>query len=120
MTTAVDRTKTQSEIEAQQWLHMYRRMVMIRLFEEQVNDLYTRALMPGLAHLYIHLRNQTQIWDTCAPEAILIEAGGRMTDISGNSLEYARREVRNPNGVVASNGSIHDRALRVISSQLST
>ncbi len=28
-------------------------MVMIRLFEEQVNDLYTRALMPGLAHLYI-------------------------------------------------------------------
>ena len=53
MTTAVDRSKTQSEIEAQQWLHMYRRMVMIRLFEEQVNDLYTRALMPGLAHLYI-------------------------------------------------------------------
>src|SRR5437667_2189045 len=53
MTTAVDRPKTQSEIEAQQWLHMYRRMVMIRLFEEQVNDLYTRALMPGLAHLYI-------------------------------------------------------------------
>ena len=32
---------------------MYRRMLMIRLFEEQVNDLYTRALMPGLAHLYI-------------------------------------------------------------------
>src|ERR671925_1632640 len=53
MTTAVDRPKTQSEVEAQQWLHMYRRMVMIRLFEEQVNDLYTRALMPGLAHLYI-------------------------------------------------------------------
>ena len=23
------------------------------LFEEQVNELYTRALMPGLAHLYI-------------------------------------------------------------------
>jgi len=26
---------------------------MIRLFEEQVNELYTRALMPGLAHLYV-------------------------------------------------------------------
>jgi pyruvate dehydrogenase E1 component alpha subunit len=26
---------------------------MIRAFEERVNDLYTRALMPGLAHLYI-------------------------------------------------------------------
>jgi pyruvate dehydrogenase E1 component alpha subunit len=32
---------------------MYRQMMTIRLFEEQVNELYTRALMPGLAHLYI-------------------------------------------------------------------
>lgn len=35
------------------YLHMYRQMVSIRAFEEQVNELYTRALMPGLAHLYI-------------------------------------------------------------------
>jgi TPP-dependent pyruvate/acetoin dehydrogenase alpha subunit len=34
-------------------LRMYRSMLAIRLFEERVNDLYTRALMPGLAHLYI-------------------------------------------------------------------
>jgi acetoin:2,6-dichlorophenolindophenol oxidoreductase subunit alpha len=35
------------------WLRMYRQMLAIRLFESQVNELYTRALMPGLAHLYI-------------------------------------------------------------------
>ena len=40
-------------VEAEKWLQMYRRMLAIRLFEEQVNDLYTRTLMPGLAHLYI-------------------------------------------------------------------
>ena len=34
-------------------VRMYRQMVAIRLFEERVNDLYTRALMPGLAHLYL-------------------------------------------------------------------
>lgn len=34
-------------------LRMYRQMIAIRLFEDRVNDLYTRALMPGLAHLYI-------------------------------------------------------------------
>jgi acetoin:2,6-dichlorophenolindophenol oxidoreductase subunit alpha len=38
--------------EKDKWLHAYRQMVGIRLFEEQVNELYTRALMPGLAHLY--------------------------------------------------------------------
>jgi pyruvate dehydrogenase E1 component alpha subunit len=36
-----------------QWLHMYERMLKIRLFEEQVNELYLTARMPGLAHLYI-------------------------------------------------------------------
>jgi TPP-dependent pyruvate/acetoin dehydrogenase alpha subunit len=35
------------------WLRMYRQMVAIRQFEAQVNELYTRAMMPGLAHLYI-------------------------------------------------------------------
>jgi acetoin:2,6-dichlorophenolindophenol oxidoreductase subunit alpha len=38
--------------EREKWLHAYRQMVRIRTFEEQVNELYTRALMPGLAHLY--------------------------------------------------------------------
>jgi acetoin:2,6-dichlorophenolindophenol oxidoreductase subunit alpha len=38
--------------EKEKWLHAYRQMVSIRLFEEQVNEIYTRALMPGLAHLY--------------------------------------------------------------------
>lgn len=33
--------------------YMYRKMVEIRQFEERVLDLYTRGLMPGLAHLYI-------------------------------------------------------------------
>jgi TPP-dependent pyruvate/acetoin dehydrogenase alpha subunit len=41
------------DISREKLLRMYRRMVMIRIFEEQVNELYTRALMPGLAHLYI-------------------------------------------------------------------
>ena len=35
------------------WLEMYRQMTKIRLFEEQVNELYRSAKMPGLAHLYI-------------------------------------------------------------------
>lgn len=35
------------------WLGMYEKMLKIRIFEEQVNDLYTNAKMPGLAHLYI-------------------------------------------------------------------
>jgi pyruvate dehydrogenase E1 component alpha subunit len=53
MTTVAQQPQAAASIGAEVWLRMYRQMVSIRLFEEQVNDLYTRALMPGLAHLYI-------------------------------------------------------------------
>ena len=40
-------------IRDERWLHFYRQMLKIRLFEEEVNQLYLGAKMPGLAHLYI-------------------------------------------------------------------
>ena len=51
MTTATQPREASEKVEL--WLRMYRQMVAIRQFEAQVNELYTRALMPGLAHLYI-------------------------------------------------------------------
>ena len=42
-----------SRTEHEQWLHMYRQMLKIRKFEENVNQLYTTAKMPGLSHLSI-------------------------------------------------------------------
>jgi acetoin:2,6-dichlorophenolindophenol oxidoreductase subunit alpha len=53
MSIAANRPETKTAIDVEQWLRMYRQMVRIRVFEEHVNQLYTRALMPGLAHLYI-------------------------------------------------------------------
>lgn len=41
------------ELDGEQWLRMYEQMLTIRHFEEQVNQLYLSAKMPGLAHLYI-------------------------------------------------------------------
>jgi acetoin:2,6-dichlorophenolindophenol oxidoreductase subunit alpha len=40
-------------VHDERWLHFYRQMLKIRLFEEEVNQLYLGAKMPGLAHLYI-------------------------------------------------------------------
>jgi TPP-dependent pyruvate/acetoin dehydrogenase alpha subunit len=54
LTTATSRQDAGHAVadEKKKWIHAFRQMVRIRLFEEQVNELYTRALMPGLAHLY--------------------------------------------------------------------
>jgi pyruvate dehydrogenase E1 component alpha subunit len=53
MTITREHSKSESSVGVEQWVRMYRRMLMIRLFEEQVNEFYTRARMPGLAHLYV-------------------------------------------------------------------
>ncbi len=58
--------------------------------------------------LYVHLSPRTKQWDTCAPEVILREAGGRLTDLFGQPLCYNLPEVQNRNGIVASNGSAHN------------
>jgi pyruvate dehydrogenase E1 component alpha subunit len=44
---------TDPRLHVEQDLHMYRQMAKIRAFEEQVNELYKSAKMPGLAHLYV-------------------------------------------------------------------
>jgi acetoin:2,6-dichlorophenolindophenol oxidoreductase subunit alpha len=46
-------TTSPAEVAADLALEMYRRMTLIRLFEEQANELYRSAKMPGLTHLYI-------------------------------------------------------------------
>jgi len=53
MTTIAVNAAAEPGIRVERWIQMYRRMLRIRRFEEQVNELYTRALMPGLAHLYV-------------------------------------------------------------------
>jgi 3'(2'), 5'-bisphosphate nucleotidase len=57
--------------------------------------------------LYVHLSPRTKQWDTCAPEIILREAGGLISDLFGRPLSYNKAEVQNRNGVVASNGVAH-------------
>ena len=64
--------------------------------------------------LYVHLSPRTKQWDTCAPQLILHEAGGCMTDLFGCPLRYNHADVQNRNGVVASNGASHDRIVELL------
>ncbi len=65
-------------------------------------------LVERQADLYIHLSGKTKQWDTCAPEAVLAEAGGRMTDLWGDPLRYNTADVLNRNGLLSSNGAAHE------------
>lgn len=63
------------------------------------------------ADLYLHLSPSTKQWDTCGPEIILHEAGGRLTDLFGQPLRYNGVRIDNRNGIVATNGAAHGKVI---------
>jgi len=64
--------------------------------------------------LYIYTGGRTKVWDTCGPEAVLVAAGGRLSDIDGSPLLYTTTDLRNRRGIVASNGPLHDFVITTI------
>jgi 3'(2'), 5'-bisphosphate nucleotidase len=58
-----------------------------------------------------------KIWDQAAGSIILEEAGGRLTDLAGKSLDFTQgRTLKNNRGVLATNGLLHDKVLQGLSS----
>lgn len=68
-------------------------------------------LAQKVADIYTHLSPHTKFWDTAAPQIILEEAGGKLTDIFGDKIRYDLEDVRNHNGILSSNGVSHEEAV---------
>ena len=71
------------------------------------------AVARGEADIYLRLpKSQTYvetIWDHAAGAAVLTEAGGKVTDIHGNKLDFTQgRLLSNNKGIIATNGGLHD------------
>lgn len=54
------------------------------------------------AAAYVFANNGCKKWDTAAPEALLLSAGGNLTDISGRKIDYSEGvQISNTGGVLA-------------------
>jgi len=67
-------------------------------------------LAQGACDLYLGT-NVCKEWDLCAPHALLLEAGGELTDLHGEPILYNKPEVGECAGLVASNGLVHAQIL---------
>lgn len=70
------------------------------------------ALAAGELELCVWLHGKEKLWDTCAPEIIVKEAGGIFTDIDGQSFTYDVADVHHRRGVVVSNNACHAELLK--------
>jgi 3'(2'), 5'-bisphosphate nucleotidase len=55
----------------------------------------------GERDLYIHPVPYLKEWDTCAPEVLIREAGGSVTDCYGEPLRYSKPDPVQPHGIIA-------------------
>jgi 3'(2'), 5'-bisphosphate nucleotidase len=79
------------------------------LLAEGKGDLLFRLLSPRQPDY------QERIWDQAAGSLVVEEAGGKITDLAGNPLDFsAGKMLVNNRGVLASNGRLHEAALEVL------
>jgi 3'(2'), 5'-bisphosphate nucleotidase len=64
--------------------------------------------------VYIHPVPYLKEWDTCAPEVLMREAGGTVTDCLGDRLGYNKRRPDQPHGIVAAAAAVHERVIRTV------
>jgi 3'(2'), 5'-bisphosphate nucleotidase len=79
------------------------------------------VMAAGRGELLFRLRSPAQpqyeekIWDQAAGSLVVEEAGGRVTDLRGEMLDFDQGRTLCKNiGVLASNGRLHDKALEAL------
>jgi 3'(2'), 5'-bisphosphate nucleotidase len=83
------------------------------------------AVACGMAALYLRLPSpktpdyRENIWDHAAGVIVVEEAGGRVTDMYGVPLDFSKgSKMMNNQGVIVSNGAIHEPVLEVFREKL--
>ena len=72
-------------------------------------EIYLRLLPPGRKEY------REKIWDQAAGSLIVEEAGGKVTDLDGNSLDFSQgRTLKNNRGICATNSLLHITALAAL------
>jgi len=82
-------------------------------FTSKGSSLKVADISSGNAELYFTTTNKIKQWDTCASYCLITEAGGKMTDMLGNDLEYNTEKLNHENGILVSNGLIHNHITKI-------
>ena len=81
------------------------------------------AVARGDASIYLRLPTRAdyreKIWDHAAGAVIVEEAGGTVTDVHGNALDFSRgRALENNQGIIATNGRFHAQVVDAVRAAL--
>jgi 3'(2'), 5'-bisphosphate nucleotidase len=86
--------------------HVAQKLGITRVIQQGSIGLKFCTIAEGNADLYLNYSNRCHLWDLCAPEIILREAGGIVVHDQGEPLSYAYTEAKIDTPFVAAAGTL--------------
>ena len=78
------------------------------------NGIKIGLIAENRADIFFNLTDKMGKWDSCAPEIILKEAGGEVSDTLGSKIKYNEENTRNMQGILASNKVVHNQIINFL------
>jgi 3'(2'), 5'-bisphosphate nucleotidase len=95
------------------------RCLVLALEPERIIESYSAGIKLALvargdADVYLNTYEAFHDWDICAGHVLVTEAGGMVTGTGGQELHYGLPGAWQKNGLLATNGLLHQAALEII------
>lgn len=75
------------------------------------NGIKMGLISQGDADVFMSFTDKLGEWDACASHIIVEEAGGKVTGLQGQEIQYNKKIPRLTDGLVVTNGLLHDKTL---------
>jgi 3'(2'), 5'-bisphosphate nucleotidase len=83
----------------------------VRLLPAYSAGLKLAHVARGEADLYLNVYPNFNDWDICAGQVLVEEAGGKVCGLTGQEIQYGHGRGQQRDGLLATNGRLHDEAL---------
>lgn len=104
-------TVTQSRSKTARSSPIVQRLQPHRIIETYSAGVKLAQVASGDADIYVNIYPEFHDWDICAGHILVEEAGGKVTTLSGAPIRYGAPGFKQREGLVASNGLVHDAVL---------
>jgi 3'(2'), 5'-bisphosphate nucleotidase len=93
--------------------------VVVKLRPGKVIETYSAGIKlaqvaRGVCDLYVNDYPEFHDWDVCAGHVLVTEAGGTVTEFTGDPVRYGLAGAKRKSGLVATNGHLHRETLRTL------
>ena len=89
-------------------------------FNQKGSSLKVLDICSGEAEVYLTTTNKIKQWDTCASYCLISESGGKITSMYGEDLEFNTELINHENGLLVTNGLIHNKIVKKYSEFLNS